>query len=393
MRKTIPAPLMLACFFLICLSGGNSQELSIRVSNPASFIRPLETIQVPWKEVQSGLSLSPQQEVAVFEKGEQLVSQKIDEDGDGVTDELLFQSSFQANETKQFVARVNESMQAVASVTDAKYVLPRKDIAWENDRIAHRIYGGPLAGDVSDGVDVWVKRVRYPVIDKWYDGDSLKGKKRISYHVDHGEGADFFLVGKTLGAGGCALWKDGVMRQMGFFSDYKIVATGPIRTVFSVTYNSDTASGPAFTEEKTYSLDAGMNLTRIDVRFSGIGGDKANAAIGLVKRNNTVRSAGEKEGWLSLWGPVDNDTVNGSLGIGVVFPPTSLREVREDSIHHLAIVSTSADNRISYYAGAGWTRSGDFGSAEDWNSYLSLAARALRYPLTSSLMNAGIEHR
>jgi pectinesterase len=377
----ILAPPALICFSLACLPAAICQDLSIRISNTAPFVRPLETIQVPWKDVQSGLSLSPQQDVAVFENGKKLVSQKLDENGDGVPDELLFQSSFLANETKQFIARLDESMQAVTSVTDAKYILPRKDIAWENDRIAHRIYGGPLAGDVSDGIDVWVKRVRYPIIDKWYDGDSLKGKKRISYHVDHGEGADFFLVGKSLGAGGCALWKNGKLRQTGFFSNYRIIATGPVRAVFTVTYQGDTAGSPAFTEEKTFSLDARMNLSRIDVHFSGMDGEKAVVAMGLVKRANTIRYAGEREGWLSLWGPVDSDTANGSLGIGIVFPFASLQEMHSDSLHDLAILATSGDSRITYYAGAGWTRSGDFGSAGDWNAYLSRAARALPYSL------------
>src|SRR6185369_855024 len=94
----------------------------------------------------------------------------------------------------------------VKSIAAAKYILPRKDVTWENDRTAHRIYGGPIAGDVRDGIDVWVKRVRYPIMDNWYNGDSLKGKKRISYHVDHGEGADYFDVKKSLGAGGSGLW-------------------------------------------------------------------------------------------------------------------------------------------------------------------------------------------
>lgn len=71
------------------------------------------------------------------------------------------------------------------------------DFTWENDRIAFRMYGPEMwtipAKRCGSGVDVWVKKVRYPIINKWY--------KRKSYHRDEGEGADIYKVGKTLGCG------------------------------------------------------------------------------------------------------------------------------------------------------------------------------------------------
>jgi pectinesterase len=42
----------------------------------------------------------------------------------------------------------------------------------------------------------------------------------------------------------------------------------------------------------------------------------------------------------------------------------------------------SADERFTYYAGAGWTRSGDFASAEEWTGYLDQVAARLRHPVT-----------
>ena len=41
-----------------------------------------------------------------------------------------------------------------------------------------------------------------PIVEKWYE------KGHDSYHRDTGEGADFFDVGQTLGAGGTAIWRD-----------------------------------------------------------------------------------------------------------------------------------------------------------------------------------------
>lgn len=82
----------------------------------------------------------------------------------------------------------------------------RNDVAWESDWGAYRTYGQglwQLESLVSNGIDVWLKRVRDLVISRWY------AKGHNAYHVDTGEGADFFAVGQSLGAGGIAIWQDG----------------------------------------------------------------------------------------------------------------------------------------------------------------------------------------
>ena len=52
----------------------------------------------------------------------------------------------------------------------ARFVPERKDdFAFENDKVAFRIYGPTLRDSKENsGVDCWVKRVDYPIIDKWY---------------------------------------------------------------------------------------------------------------------------------------------------------------------------------------------------------------------------------
>jgi hypothetical protein len=53
------------------------------------------------------------------------------------------------------------------------------DFAWENDKVAFRIYGPSSGGKGPvSGVDPWFKKVDYSIIDKWYAG-FLEG---ISYH-------------------------------------------------------------------------------------------------------------------------------------------------------------------------------------------------------------------
>ena len=86
------------------------------------------------------------------------------------------------------------------------------DFAWENDRIAHRMYGAALETWAqepltSSAVDVWVKRTPRLVINDWYMVDD--------YHRDTGEGADLYSAGKTRGCGGSGIWKDGTLYAEG----------------------------------------------------------------------------------------------------------------------------------------------------------------------------------
>ncbi len=373
---------ILAVMILWVFRAANGQEVIVRVTNTAPFDRRLETIEVPWSEIRSLVSGNDSHAaIGVFDEGRQLVSQELDRDGDGLIDAVLFQSAFRQGEEKSFTLKLTDGRTSFDTVTDAKYVVPRKDVAWENDKIAFRIYGGPLAGDVRNGIDVWVKRVNYRIIDKWYHGDSLRGKERISYHIDHGEGADYFQVGRSLGGGGSAVWQGGELHQPGLFSRYRILATGPIRSVFVVNYEYRSAGGLSFQEERTFSLDAGECLNNISVRYEGIADTSARMVIGLVTREGTAPYRGKHGEWYALWGPTDADTSHGALGIGIMLPPSSQSTVLDDSIHYLINYDESIKRPLTYYAGACWTRGGEFATAQDWEAYLSKEAQKLRYPL------------
>ena len=52
----------------------------------------------------------------------------------------------------------------------SRFVPERKDdFAFENDKVAFRIYGPALKDSKENsGIDCWLKRVDYPTIDKWY---------------------------------------------------------------------------------------------------------------------------------------------------------------------------------------------------------------------------------
>jgi pectinesterase len=263
-------------------------------------------------------------------------------------------------------------------VTDARFVEPRQDLAWENDRIAFRVYGPALAAEVSNGVDVWSKRVSYPVIAKWYAGDTATGPAKRSYHVDHGEGADFFSVGRTLGCGGSSIREGDALHQPGVFASHRILSTGPDRAEFELTYPPVLFRGRAVRETRRIALLAGEHLNRIDVTYD-VEGEPIDIpfAIGLVKRKNVAAASSPSGNWISLFGPTNDDPVNGDLGMGAVLPGNVFRSVREDSTHLLLYGETRSGETVTYYAGAGWSRSGFVTDRNGWEAYLAAWAHNL----------------
>lgn len=357
-----------------------AQTVMVTVENPVRTERKSETISIPLEQISSMLQVSDQAALTVTEKGRTLLSQIVE-------GELLFQSDFGKRERKTFHIKHSDAVKETPqSLVDGRLVLPREDYAWENDRIAFRMYGPPLANDVNNGIDVWTKRVRHLIVQKWYKESEGAPPGKDTYHEDRGEGADFFAVGRTLGGGSSGIWYSGKLYQPGVFTSQRTIANGPIRVVFELTYDGWDVDGRRFREVKRISLDAGHNLNRIQVSLIGADpGDSLLVASGVVKRANTTAAHDTKNSWLSLWGLTTKDSVNGYLGTGIVVPHSDFAGFVEDDNHYLALGRMSGKGTFVYYSGAGWTRSGDFANEKAWKSYLHSFAQRIRAPLKVSV--------
>lgn len=379
-------------FLCLCInySFAKDQQIVVAAKNQLNLDRSNEMVVVPWNDLKNIISTLDSANVYVFDvkSNKELVTQVTNEDQSRTPQELIFQSNFKAKETKQFIVRaMDRGPRNIQSLTDVRFMVPREDIAWENDRIAHRIYGPALAKEVNNGIDVWTKRVRYLIVKKWYKGDEAPGTERISYHEDHGEGADFFDVGRTLGAGSCALYRNDSLYQPGVFTGYKILATGPLRAVFEVTFMPVQFDGKSISEVKRISLDAGSNLDKIEVVYTcdSLKRDTVLFAAGLVKRKGTSSFTEKESACAGLWGPTNDKEENGALGTGIVMTQNILKAFKEDNLHVLVLGNAELNKSITYYAGAGWTRSGDFHDAEDWKKYLKEYSLRVMSPLEITL--------
>jgi hypothetical protein len=356
----------------------------VTARNPLDLARASETLVVPAADIKRLLGTDDPRKVVVKDgAGRPVLSQAVDLDDDGKFDQLIFQADFQPKQAKTFTLAVAAERQ-VPQASDFKaygrFVRERRDdFAWENDRIAHRMYGAALETWTqepltSSTVDIWSKRTRRLLINDWYMVDD--------YHRDHGEGADFYSAGKSRGCGGNGVWADGKLYPSANFRDSRVLANGPIRVMFELTYATWDAAGTKVSEVKRITLDAGQNLDRFESAYKVTGGAAVAAhAMGIKKAAGSVSVTNRALGILRTWEPVTG-TGNGSQGCGIVVADAAdVTGVTEADGNYLVTAKVPAAGPAVYYAGFGWDKSGDFAGAADWDRYLEQAARRLRAPI------------
>ena len=233
------------------------------------------------------------------------------------------------------------------------------------------------SGEISSGVDVWAKKVSYPVIEKWYDGHD--------YHSDSGEGLDFYKVGPSRGCGGLGIYENGNLYVSKNYSDYEIISRGPIRCVFELEYKPWQAGEYLVKETKRISLDKGSNLSRFEIDFDVIsGGDNFTVAAGIVKRDDRGQvSYNLSNNWLSYQQPRIGDL--GIISCGIVIPEGDKISYEDDKGHCLLLADIESDNEFVYYAGACWNKSGQFENISEWNEYLSDYSEKVNNPVEVQL--------
>ena len=371
----------------------SARPIIVRVENPSPLERRDETVALSWAEVRRLLPAANANRIRVLAvlSREEIVTQVYDANADGQPDSLLFQVNLTPGESEAFEIEAAASALKPKARVHVKFVPERTDVAWESDRIAFRTYGQllwQLENLHSSGVDVWMKRTRDLVLDKWYSAG------HDSYHVDKGEGADFFRVGSTLGGGATAIWRDGKLHRAENFAKHRIIADGPIRAVFELEFDPWDAAGLRVTETKRISIDAGQNLYRQESTFRPVGEGSADItyAVGFTKRKGLVGSMSRANAWawLSGWGPVDRTTGgHGDLGTAVMLERSRLVDWKETDDHYVAIATARAGVPVVHYIGAGWTPSGDFDRAEDWWAHLDALAQRLAAPLRVTVAREG----
>ncbi|MGY5356026.1 DUF4861 domain-containing protein [Wenyingzhuangia sp. IMCC45467] len=377
------------CATIITSCSQKENTKSILVKNTLNFEKTFETVELSKKF----LNVTDLSTIGIRDtNGELQVTQTVDNDGDGTMDEILFQPKIAANSEKTYeIVSITEEEKPKAEVLCYSRFVPERtdDYTWENNKVAFRVYG-PVAqqmieenipgGTLSSGVDAWLKKVEYPIINKWYaENDKDPG----FYHIDHGEGLDNFHVGSSRGVGGIAVKKEDTYYISKNYTKYRTITTGPIRTSFYLEYENWDAGGNLIKESKVVSLDLGSNFSKFTTSIEGT--NTISAGLTLHEKDGVV-TGNDENGWVSYWQP----HADSEIGTAIVAPKNTFVSYETYDTEEVDLSNAYAklnvkNNSVVYYSGFAWLKSGQFKNKEDWENYLNMFSKQINTPLEVSI--------
>ena len=215
-------------------------------------------------------------------------------------------------------------------------------------------------------------------------------------------------MGHSRGCGGVGIWDGQKLHTSSNYDHWKLITTGPVRSVFELTYDAwDAGNGRMVSETKRYSIDAGSWFTKAQSTFSSADASPLTIGIGLAERacgpeGTELVGQDQTEGWMSYWQPEDKP--KGIIGDAIVLPKGSVQAFTNDAsdmpeakIHAavpqpthegappirdlLAITQAQVGQPFEYYFGATWDRSGDFTDHTQWEEYVKRFAEGRDQPL------------
>ena len=345
--------------------------------------------------------------------GELVPSQIEDVDGDGIWDQLVFVTDFQAGEAKKFdIAWVNQlpeftkrtsvrfgvrdSLNDVVKpkITDVFFPHELPGVngyqpyqtdgpSWENDKVGFRHYL-----DGRNSKDVFGKKVEYMSPENV--GINKDGVTEDNYHVMEEWGRDIMNVGNSLGLGGISLEIGGErLRRLGIIEGdpkgnvdstvFTILQEGPVHSQMLFDYKT----WRPLDEDRTYNLTEtveiwpGVHGYKNTVHLKDPKGDEV-VLVGLVnsRTNKPLSTIYENEEWLVL-GTHDKQTYEKEwyLGLALVLPKSAfintIKAPDEGRISKTYLARMKADQPFSYYAMACWElRDSGFIYEEYYQMYL-----------------------
>ncbi len=370
------------------------------VSNPSSVDREGAVVEVCCLE-------NPADFIVLNDEGYEVPSQ-VTYDG-----KLLVLTSVKAGGEQKFKLVNEPSRVLYPKVITTGRIYPERidDIAWENDKIGYRVYSKKAGADGWRlwGYDIFTKIGAHPILDDIYAAEvdlhdralavSLKATDpkgaqtmydAISYHINHGQGMDYYPVGQTLGCGTTALVTDGTVHYPEYFRDYKILDNGPLRFTLKLIFDPIDVAGDKVVEERLITLDAGQHFNKIKVDYNGISAER-DIIIGLVTHDDAKVSQvrdisiayaepAHKFGWQTYVAAVFPETMKARIALF----SAEEGKARSATGHVQAEGKIAPGQSLEYYMGAGWNR-WCMESAEEWFDIVRQQEIVLNQPLEYKL--------
>ncbi len=360
-------PLLILLMFMFCIQDhikAQSKSVILEVANKSKMAYTHKVMEIPWASILQKWETIDTSKLIVLDAAtqEQIIFQ-LDINTNNQIQNLLVQLSIPPSQSSKILLTYG-NRKNFTTKTFGRYVPERKeDFAWENDRIAFRMYGKELEktpAEMGYGMDVWVKRTERMILNERY--------KRGEYHIDHGDGMDYYHVGYSLGAGSMMpIYHDSIYYSKNYVS-YKVLNNGPLRTTFQLIYDAWSVGANTVKATKTISLDAGSQFNKITVDYDGVQDSVWQVAAGLVLREGKgIKYEDEQNGIMAYWEPMHG--ADGTTGVACIFT-NPVNKMIEQKGQLLAKSNTSSRHSITYYAGAVWDRAGLIKNADEWIAFV-----------------------
>lgn len=383
----------------LCTAFAQAGNVTVTVKNTSNRVRNNETVELNAANIKKQVGSN-----IIVTRNNKQIPYQITYDG-----KLIFQATVPSKGSAQYTIKPGTPQTFKSKATGRLYPEREDDMAWENDRIAFRCYGPALqrTEEKAYGNDVWVKSTNDFVCEFRYGQEyraksiikalRAAGKKAeaqhyedsISYHIDHGKGLDCYKVGPTLGDGTIAFLEDGKIIYPYCFDTQQVLDNGPIRFTVRLTYPV-AYKGVAMREIRITSIDAGSQLNRVTVSYTGQK-EALPVVVGIVLHDGSKDyNLSAEKGYAAY---TENAGKDGLIYLGMAFPnkvqSINTLPLREDEAqaksqgadgHIIALMNVPQGSEFMYYWGAGWSKFG-FKNSNDWVTYMSNFAKNLRTPL------------
>ena len=229
--------------------------------------------------------------------------------------------------------------------TDHDALFKYEGPGWESEVVGYRFYI-----DWRNASDIFGKKITGLVLKNVGVTDTVA--QDDSYHEMQDWGMDIFKVGNTLGIGSAGMMFDSkVFRVEKRDSVFCKIGNGPVKSTVETKYMGWKIGEKKYNLISTLSICAGSRFTKNEINVDS-GAD--NFATGLAKYEGCSFKVGEFEsGWnyISLWGK--QTLADDNLGIALLYPVASLKEITEDDINHIVVLQPE-NEKAEYYFGAAW---------------------------------------
>ncbi len=363
----LAAAMMISC---------GSRDLKVSVENASDLDRVSETIELDFGNIiAEHPELTAENVVVLDAAGAQVPSQVYTEDYGMV--KLIFQATVPAHQTAEYTVKAGER-ETYDTLVFSRYVPERlDDYAYENNRIAGRVYGPALEDPRTLGPDIWLKRVESLVVDKRYELND--------YHHDHGDGMDCYKVANTLGGGALAPYVDEKIVLGDNYETYNRICNGPIRTKVLFTYKPFSVAGYQVVLKRELTVDANTNFIKISNWFDAPA-DELPVVLGAVLHDVIDREDGDH--YIAFTEKASDSAdpeADGNISVGLVVDAAEENvEVGTMDGHAVLKYSITPGKRADVWTGSGWSKGG-VESPEAWAKTVKDFAYAQANPLKVTL--------